>query len=112
MDQLLSDELWNAIAPLFPEHPPSAKGGRPRLADRDCLRGILFVLREGLRWQSLPKEMGCGSGSTCWRPTTAGVLLPGAAPSAVAKTMVTATWLSTRNIKHLSSFRLVLLTAL
>src|SRR5262249_40598181 len=32
-----------------------------------CLRGILFVLREGIRWQSLPKEMGCGSGSTCWR---------------------------------------------
>jgi hypothetical protein len=32
------------------------------------------------------------------------VLLPGAAPSAVAKTTVTATWLSTRNIKHLSSF--------
>jgi transposase len=24
-------------------------------------------LREGLRWQSLPTEMGCGSGSTCWR---------------------------------------------
>jgi transposase len=67
MDQLLSDELWNAIAPLFPEHPPSAKGGRPRLSDRDCLRGILFVLREGIRWQSLPKELGWGSGSTCWR---------------------------------------------
>lgn len=67
MDQLLNDELWNAIAPLFPEHPPSAKGGRPRLSDRDCLRGILFVLREGIRWQSLPKELGCGSGSTCWR---------------------------------------------
>ena len=67
MDQLLSDTLWNAIAPWFPEHPPSAKGGRPRLSDRDCLRGILFVLREGIRWQSLPKELGCGSGSTCWQ---------------------------------------------
>ncbi len=67
MDTLLSDELWNAIAPLLPAHPPGPRGGRPRLGDRDCLRGILFVLREGIRWQSLPTAMGCGSGSTCYR---------------------------------------------
>jgi transposase len=67
MDTLLSDELWNAIALYLPEHVPSRKGGRPRVPDRDCLRGILFVLREGIRWQSLPLAMGCGSGSTCWR---------------------------------------------
>jgi transposase len=67
VDTLLSDELCDALAPYLPEHPPSPKGGRPRVPDRDCLRGILFVLREGIRWQSLPKEMGCGSGSTCWR---------------------------------------------
>jgi transposase len=77
MDTLLSDELWEALAPYVPEHRPSARGGRPRIPDRDGLRGILFVLREGLRWQSLPKELGCGSGSTCWRRfqewTTAGV---------------------------------------
>ena len=29
--------------------------------------GILFVLRGGLPWQMLPREMGCGSGSTFWR---------------------------------------------
>jgi transposase len=67
MNHLLPDELWDAIAPSLPTHPPSPKGGRPRVPDRDCLRGILFVLREGARWQSLPTEMGCGSGSTCWR---------------------------------------------
>jgi transposase len=67
MDTLLSDELWNAIAPHLPERVRSPKGGRPPVPDRDCLRGILFVLREGIRWQSLPKAMGCGSGSTCWR---------------------------------------------
>jgi transposase len=67
MDTLLTDELWDAVAPYLPEHAPSRKGGRPRVPDRDCLRGILFVLREGIRWQSLPKELGCGSGSTCWR---------------------------------------------
>jgi transposase len=67
VDTLLTDELWNAIAPYLPEHPPSPKGGRPRLPDRFCLNGILFVLHEGIRWQSLPKELGYGSGSTCWR---------------------------------------------
>jgi transposase len=67
MPALVTDELWGAIAPHLPPRPPSPKGGRPPVPDRSALAGILFVLREGLRWQSLPAEMGCGSGSTCWR---------------------------------------------
>lgn len=67
MDSLVTDELWSTFAPLLPHHPASPAGGRPRLPDRPCLDGILFVLREGLRWQSLPGELGWGSGSTCWR---------------------------------------------
>lgn len=67
MDNLLSDDLWHAIALYLPQHVPSAKGGRPRVPDRDCLNGILFVLREGIHWQSLPTALGLGSGSTCWR---------------------------------------------
>jgi transposase len=67
MDPLVTDDLWLVLAPLVPAHPPSARGGRPRLPDRLCLNGILFVLREGLRWQSLPPVLGWGSGSTCWR---------------------------------------------
>jgi transposase len=67
MDTLVSDELWDVVAPLLPPHPPSPKGGRRRLPDRPCLGGIVLVLREGLRWQSLPAELGCGSGSTCHR---------------------------------------------
>ena len=67
MPALVTDELWEAVAPHLPAHPRSPKGGRPRAADRPALAGILFVLREGLRWQSLPTELGCGSGSTCWR---------------------------------------------
>src|SRR5262245_18709266 len=67
MEPRVTEELWYAIAPLLPAHPPSPKGGRPRVPDRLCLHGILFVLREGIRWQSLPTELGWGSGSTCWR---------------------------------------------
>lgn len=66
----LHDELWQAIAPHLPprrrDHNP--KGGRPPADDRACLRGILYVLREGCRWQKLPAAaLGCPSGSTCWR---------------------------------------------
>ena len=65
--QLTTDELWAAIEPLLPPEPLKARGGRPRIPDRDVLRGILFVLSTGLPWEYLPPEMGCGSGMTCWR---------------------------------------------
>jgi transposase len=63
----VSDELWEIIEPLLPPEPPKPKGGRPRLDDRAALSGIVFVLKSGIPWEMLPKEMGCGSGSTCWR---------------------------------------------
>ena len=63
---LISDDLWNLIAPLLPPLRSKPKGGRPRVPDRDCLRGIVFVLRSGIPWEMLPKELGC-SGMTCWR---------------------------------------------
>jgi transposase len=65
--ELVSDELWEIIEPLLPEEPPKPKGGRPRVEDRAALSGIIFVLKSGIPWEMLPKEMGCGSGSTCWR---------------------------------------------
>jgi len=64
---LVKDELWKLIEPLLPPEPPKPKGGRPRVSDRAALTGILFVLRSGIPWEMLPREMGCGSGMTCWR---------------------------------------------
>ncbi len=64
---ILPDELWEVIEPLLPAEPPKPKGGRPRVPDRACMTGILFVLRTGIPWEYLPQEMGCGSGMTCWR---------------------------------------------
>ena len=64
---LLTDELWGRIKRHIPPEPPKPKGGRPRVSDRACLTGILFVLKTGTPWEYLPREMGCGSGMTCWR---------------------------------------------
>jgi transposase len=59
--------LWREIEPLLPPEPPKPRGGRPRVPDRACLEGIVFVLCTGIGWEQLPQEMGCGSGMTCWR---------------------------------------------
>jgi transposase len=64
---LVSDELWAIVAPLLPPEPPKPQGGRPRVPDRACLTGIIFVLKSGIPWEMLPQELGCGSGMTCWR---------------------------------------------
>jgi transposase len=63
--RMLTDEQWERIAAYFPQHPPSPKGGRPRVDDRECLEGILWLIRTGCRWQDIPVDLP--SGSTCWR---------------------------------------------
>src|SRR5687768_13979940 len=65
--QLVSDELWEVIEPLLPPKPLKPKGRRPRISNRAALTGIIFVLKTGLPWSYLPREMGCGSGIKCWR---------------------------------------------
>jgi transposase len=65
---LLDDELWAVIEPLIPPHKPRRfrYPGRKPLGHREVLTGILFVLRTGIQWEYLPRELGCGCGMTCW----------------------------------------------
>ena len=65
----LTDERWDAIKPPLPIRPTHRpKGGHPFGDDQAALRGILYLLREGCQWQSLPgKALDCPSGSTGWR---------------------------------------------
>jgi len=61
----LSDEQWSLISDLFPMPQPDARGGRPLVDSRQCLEGILWVLRSGARWKDLPHSFP--SYVTCWR---------------------------------------------
>lgn len=66
---LVDDDLWTHIEPLLPKRRRRDRqyAGRKPIPDRAALTGILFVLRSGIPWNMLPQEMGCGSGTTCWR---------------------------------------------
>lgn len=67
--ELIDDELWSLIEPLLPKRAPRNRryAGRKPTPDRAVLTGIVFVLRSGIAWNLLPQEMGCGSGTACWR---------------------------------------------
>ncbi|MFE9687072.1 IS5 family transposase [Streptomyces sp. NPDC006285] len=65
---IVSDELWDRLEPLLPQRERRFRyPGRKALPDQDVLCGIFYVLHTGIQWEYLPRELGFGSGMTCWR---------------------------------------------
>ena len=61
----LTTQQWEAIRAHLPQPKVSSRGGRPRVEDRRCFEGILWILWTGAQWSELPRRYG--SASTCWR---------------------------------------------
>src|SRR5690242_10708570 len=57
----LSDAVWERAQPVLPPPKPHAKGGRPPREDRQMLGAILYVLRTGIQWNALPREIGAST---------------------------------------------------
>jgi predicted DNA-binding transcriptional regulator YafY len=51
----ITDSQWEKIKPLLP---PSSRIGRPRLDDRQIINGIIYVLKNKVRWSDLPRTYG------------------------------------------------------
>ena len=62
----IPDDMWNEIKNILPDEKPENTIGRPIVPYRKVFDGILFVLRTGSQWKTLPKEYGSGS-TTCHR---------------------------------------------
>jgi transposase len=64
-EQELLDRMWARVRPLLPPQPPHPKGGRPFADDKACFAGIVYQLRNAIRWNAMPDCFP--SGVTCWR---------------------------------------------
>ncbi|WP_412080825.1 IS5 family transposase [Streptomyces sp. SCL15-4] len=50
----LTDQEWELLAPLIPR----AATGRPRVADRQVINGMVYKIRTGISWRDLPERYG------------------------------------------------------
>jgi putative transposase len=57
----VSDELWERVKPLVPDRVSHAKGGRPAADDRKMFTAIVYILRTGIQWNALPRELGAST---------------------------------------------------
>ena len=64
-EQELLDRMWDRVRPLLPVRPVNPKGGRPWADDKACFAGIVYALRNAIRWNAMPPCFP--SGVTCWR---------------------------------------------
>jgi transposase len=69
-EPLLSEQLWQRIEPLLPKQKKRRDvqyAGRKPAEARKVLQGIIFVLKTGVPWKSLPATSDFPSGHTCRR---------------------------------------------
>jgi putative transposase len=57
----VSDTFWERVKQFLPSAPSHAKGGHPRMDDRAAFEAIIYVLRTGIQWNALPRELGASS---------------------------------------------------
>jgi transposase len=65
----ITDEFWAVAEPLIPkktrgcdkEYQRKPGGGRHPMEPRKVLAAIFFVLRTGIQWKALPKDLGSSS---------------------------------------------------
>ena len=57
----IPEALWQRIDLVIPIYKTNCKGGRPRLAMRNIVGGILYVLATGCQWKAMPRQFGSGS---------------------------------------------------
>jgi hypothetical protein len=50
----LTDQEWELLAPLIPR----AATGRPRVAHRQVINGMVYKIRTGISWRDLPERYG------------------------------------------------------
>ena len=70
----LTDAEWAHIEPLIPPGKPG--GGKRRVAIREVINGVMYILSTGCQWRALPKDLpprstvhdylGCGTGTARW----------------------------------------------
>ena len=51
----LTDKQWQVLESLLPQQKPGC--GRPRTDNRECLNGILYVLKTCVVWLTCPSNM-------------------------------------------------------
>ena len=54
----ISDDLWAKIEPVLLTADPPKATGRKRVDQRRMLDGVVYKMRSGSQWNSLPKELG------------------------------------------------------
>ncbi len=58
---LPTEELWLALQPLLPAEKPKPRGGRRRVDDYKLFQAMFYVLRTGIQWQALPRQLAACS---------------------------------------------------